>query len=420
MNRPIKVAFLLDSFIIGGGIAAIIEHCSRLRGPDFEPFIVTERPAGPDRNWHPAGASLRVLDFEAAQSIDFDIAIATWWRTCYDLHRLRARRYAYFVQSLENRFYDPTTHRSLKPLVRATYHLPVIFITEAKWIRDTILRMRPKAQVFYVRNGIDKAIFNLGNKASFEPNIAEPLRILVEGPLGVWFKDTTKAIEIAASLGFSKKITLVTASEVPPDLRRRVDTVFSNVPVTEMPQIYRDTDVLLKVSRVEGMFMPPLEAFHCGATAVCSWVTGCEEYLRHGWNGLVAFPEDYDSIRRYLILIEKDRRLLNFLRCNAVATANSWPSWEQASHIMAAVLAWIVDKHLSVDPYAALMIPPLFQQSAGAGPGQPIIDTNVILSSGSYRLARKISNFGRTWPIKTLTTLVPDKLKRFVRKKLSS
>jgi glycosyltransferase involved in cell wall biosynthesis len=420
MNRPIKVAFLLDSFVIAGGVTAIIEHCSRLRGPDFEPYIVTRHPVGPDRNWHPAASSLHVLDFESAQSMDFDIAIATWWKTCYDLHRLRANRYAYFVQSLENRFYEPTKFSGLKPLVRATYHLPVIFITEAKWIRDTILAMRPRAQVFYVRNGIDKMNFNLGNKSSFEPNVAEPLRILVEGPLGVWFKETTKAIEIAAGLGFPKRITLVTASEVPPDIRQRVDSVYSNVPVSEMPQLYRDTDVLLKISKVEGMFMPPLEAFHCGATAVCGWVTGCEEYIRHAWNGLVAFPEDYDSIRRYLVLIEKDRRLLNFLRCNALATANSWPSWEQSSQIMAAVLARIANKQLLLDPYAALMIPPLFQQSSGAEPGQPTIDINIILSSGSYRLARKISRLGQAWPIKALKTMIPGKLKHFVKKKLSS
>src|SRR5579859_2383257 len=346
MKQPIKVAFLLDSFIIGGGIATIIEHCSRLRSPDFQSYIVTQHPAGGDRNWHPAGASLRVLDFEAAQSIDFDIAIATWWKTCYDLHRLKASRYVYFVQSLENRFYELAKHRFLKPLVRATYHLPLVFITEAKWIRETILEMRPKAQVFYVRNGIDKEIFNLGSGASLNPNVAEPLRILIEGPLGVWFKDTAKAIEIASSLKFPKRITLVSASDVPPDIRQCVDTVYNNVPVTEMPQIYRDTDVLLKISKVEGMFMPPLEAFHCGATVVCSWVTGCEEYLRHAWNGLVSVPEDYDSIRRYLILIEKDRKLLNFLKCNALATANSWPSWEESSRVMAAVLTRIADKQL--------------------------------------------------------------------------
>lgn len=420
MIRPIKVAFLLDSFIIAGGITAIIEHCSRLEGPDFEPYIVTDHPAGPDRNWHPAAPSLHVLDFEEARSIDFDIAVATWWKTCYELHRLRARRYAYFVQSLENRFYEPAKQGSAKPLVRATYHLPVIFVTEAKWIRDSILGMRPGAQVFYVRNGIDKAIFNLGDRMELEPNHDQPLRILVEGPLGVWFKETAKAIEIAADLPFPKRITLVTASEVPADLRQRVDTVYRNVPVTQMPQIYRETDVLLKLSRVEGMFMPPLEAFHCGATSICCWVTGCEEYLKHAWNALLAVPEDYDSIRRYLILIDKDRRLLNFLRCNALATAKSWPSWEQSSRVMAAVLARIADKQLPLDPYAALVIPSLFQQSAGAVPAQPAIDINIILSSGSYRLARKLSKLRQTWPIKALRTMVPPKVKHFVKKKLIS
>jgi O-antigen biosynthesis protein len=416
MNRPRKVAFLLDSFIIAGGVIAIIEHCSRLGAHDFEPYIVTQDPATPHRNWHHAGSSLRVLDFETAQSIDFDIAIATWWKTCYNLHRLRANRYAYFVQSLENRFYEPTKHGSLKPLVRATYHLPVIFITEAKWIQDTILAMRPKAQVFYVRNGIDKSIFNLGDRTEFQPNTAQPLRILIEGPLGVWFKDTTKAIEIAAGLEFPKRITLVSASEVPADVRRQVDIVQSNVAVTEMPKIYRETDVLLKMSKVEGMFMPPLEAFHCGATAVCSWVTGCDEYLKHAWNSFVAIPEDYDSIRRYLNLINKDRQLLNVLRCNALATAKSWPSWEESARCMAAALSRITDEELSVDPYAALVIPALFQQSGGDGVARPMLD--IILSSGSYRLAKKLSELKQAWPVKALKILVPRRVKSTVKKRL--
>lgn len=416
MNRPRKVAFLLDSFIISGGVIAIIEHCSRLEGPDFEPYIVTEHPATPHRNWHHAGSALRVLDFETAQSMDFDIAIATWWKTCYNLHRLRADRYAYFVQSLENRFYEPTKHGSLKPLVRATYQLPVIFITEAKWIQDTIQAMRPKAQVFYVRNGIDKSIFNLGERTEFQPTNTERLRILIEGPLGVWFKETTKAIQIAAGLEFPKRITLVTASDVPPDVRRQVDVVHSNVTATEMPEIYRQTDVLLKMSKVEGMFMPPLEAFHCGATAVCSWVTGCDEYLKHGWNSFIAVPEDYDSIRRYLNLINKDRQLLNFLRCNALTTAKSWPSWEESSRCMAVTLGRIAEEELSVDPNAALVIPAFFQQGGAEGVGRATLD--IILSSGSYRLAKKLSKLRQTWPIKALRKMVPHQVKHMMKKRL--
>jgi glycosyltransferase involved in cell wall biosynthesis len=413
MNRPLKVAFLLDSFIIAGGIAAILEHCGQLENLHFEPYIITDDNVRSDRRWHPNGPALRVFSFDEAKRIDFDVAIATWWKTAYRLHQLRAKNYAYFVQSIESRFYSPTKEAFLKPLVTATYHLPLTFITEARWIQEYLQKMRPGASVFYVRNGIDKTMFNLGERTELEPNPTQPLRILVEGPLGVWFKETMKAIQIASELPFPKRITLVTASDVPAGVRRFVNSVYTKVPLNQMPQIYRETDVLLKLSKVEGMFMPPLEAFHCGATAICCWVTGCDEYLRHGWNGFIAAPGDYDSIRRYLILIDKDRRLLNFLRYNALSTAKSWPSWNQASRFMASVLAKIAEKEGPADPYAPLLIPSLFGLEAKSdGSASPGGNLGAVLSSGSYRLAQKISKFRHSWPMVALRRIVPDKIKR--------
>ena len=49
---------------------------------------------------------------------------------------------------------------------------------------------------------------------------------------------------------------------------------------------------MLKLSRVEGMFGPPLEGFHMGATCVVTAVTGHEEYVEHGENGLVVEWDD--------------------------------------------------------------------------------------------------------------------------------
>ena len=47
----------------------------------------------------------------------------------------------------------------------------------------------------------------------------------------------------------------------------------------ELARLYADTDVVLKLSRIEGMFGPPLEGFHCGATCVVTPVTGHDEYV---------------------------------------------------------------------------------------------------------------------------------------------
>ena len=83
------------------------------------------------------------------------------------------------------------------------------------------------------------------------------------------------------------------------------------------------------------MFGPPLEGFHRGATCVVTPVTGHEEYVEHGWNGLLTDWDDLRGTARQLDLLARDRELLQFLRTNALETARAWPSWEQSSQFMA-------------------------------------------------------------------------------------
>ena len=96
-----------------------------------------------------------------------------------------------------------------------------------------------------------------------------------------------------------------------------------------MAALYADTDVVLKLSRVEGMFGPPLEGFHMGATCVTTEVTGHDEYIEHGRNALLVDWDDQTGTTRQLELLAKDRRLLHELRSNALATARGWPDWSQ-------------------------------------------------------------------------------------------
>src|SRR3954447_24989748 len=86
------------------------------------------------------------------------------------------------------------------------------------------------------------------------------------------------------------------------------------------------------------MFGPPLEGFHMGATCVVTAVTGHEEYVEHGENGLVVEWDDPRGASRALDLLATDRALLHRLRWGALATARGWPSWEQQGTVMAAAL----------------------------------------------------------------------------------
>ena len=219
-------------------------------------------------------------------------------------------------------------------LAAATQNLPVSFITEARWIALLLRELNQSAHVFLVRNGVAKDVFPTPNALSISRT--EPLRILIEGHPGVWFKGIDDALAAVDEMREPAATTVV--SPVPWKFDR--DSARNLGPITpgELSAIYAENDVVLKLSRVEGMFGPPLEGFHRGATCVVTPVTGHEEYVVHGWNGLVADWDDISGTGRRLDILARDRRLLHFLRLNALATARSWPSWQQSTQFMAVAL----------------------------------------------------------------------------------
>jgi glycosyltransferase involved in cell wall biosynthesis len=349
----VNVAFLVNDLQLSGGVGVVVRHARGLaadHGFDVSLVLV--------RDWdlpHWAGYDdlphLHVISLDEARDRRFDIAVATWWETAFSLFNVPARRYAYFVQSLEDRFYEPDNAERLGAAL--TLDLPVAFITEARWIRRTLADLRPGAPCHLVRNGIDKDVFVSPDVIA--PNLHDPLRILIEGDPTVWFKGVPEAALAATAVREPRQVTVVTGQ--PDALGVNVDRVVTHVPHREMAGLYADTDVVLKLSRVEGMFGPPLEGFHMGATCVTTEVTGSDEYIEHGRNALLVDWDDRTGTTRQLELLARDRRLLHELRCNALATARGWPSWEQSTQFMALALRRIaVSKEPSASSAAAAMM----------------------------------------------------------------
>jgi glycosyltransferase involved in cell wall biosynthesis len=331
----VKVAFLVNDLALSGGVGVVISHARRLSGLegwDVTLVLVREEETA---SWHGYEhlPHLHVRTREQALAERYDIAVATWWETTFSLFELESERYAYFVQSLEDRFYHHDEAQRLGAAL--TFDLPVSFITEARWIADTLAGMRPDAPCQLVRNGIDKDIF--APPDSIPVRSEGPLRILVEGMPTSWFKGVHEATDAAAAMSEPHHVTVVT-----PDRKAlgdvHADEVIGPISHREMAERYGMADVVLKLSRVEGMFGPPLEGFHRGATCVVTPVTGHEEYVEHGWNGLLTDWDDLCGTARQLDLLARDPDLLHFLRSNALETARAWPSWDQSSQFMAAAL----------------------------------------------------------------------------------
>ena len=344
-----KVAFLINDLQLSGGVGVVLAHARQLgTRHDFYVSLVLTREQELESWDYEALEHVHVVSLPEARRDRFDVAISTWWETTFALFTLKADRYAAFVQSLEDRFYRP--HDPDRLGAALTLGLPVAFITEARWIADTLAELRPDAPCHLVRNGIDKQVF--AGPQRVEPNLDSPLRIVVEGQPRVWFKHVGDAVRTAQRMSEPRVVTLVTGDrEAAADLP--ADRVLGPLPHREMAPLYAQTDVVLKLSSVEGMFGPPLEGFHMGATCVVTPVTGHEEYVEHGFNGLVCGWDDPRGTAGLLDLLARDRELLHQLRHNALMTARGWPSWEQQGTFMAGALHAIARAPAPAAPDAA-------------------------------------------------------------------
>ncbi len=343
-----RVAFVVNDLELSGGIGVVVQHARQLtRHHGFDVTMVLAREQeGPAWSYESL-AEVPVRSLADARAERYDIAVATWWETTYALFALRAQRYVFFVQSLEDRFYRHDQPERFGAAM--TLGLPVSFITEARWIASTLAQLRPDAACHLVRNGIDKSVFCSPEKLTVR--VSGPLRVLIEGNPTAWFKHLDRALHATSAMREPHHVTVVSGLRAGLD-ETAADRVLGPVTHAEMAALYADSDVVLKLSSVEGMYGPPLEGFHMGATCVTTEVTGHEEYIEHGVNALVCDWDDTRGTARQLDLLARDRQLLHFLRTNALHTARAWPGWEQSGQFMAGALRAIA-REPGPDPVVA-------------------------------------------------------------------
>ncbi len=275
-----NVAFLVNDLQLSGGVGVVVEHARQLPRHGIAATLVLAREQE-DPDWRFRGlGEVEVLSLADARARRFDVALSTWWETTAALFELDAAHRGAFVQSLEDRFYRRDEPQRLGAAL--AQDLPVHVVTEARWIAQTLEELRGEQRVLYVRNGIAKDVFTAPDTLAVRRG--EPLRIVIEGNPHVWFKGVGEALAAVRAMTQPRHVTLVSGV-------RDVDTAGADEIVgplshEQMAQLYARSDVVLKLSRVEGMFGPPLEGFHCGATCVVTAVTGHEEYVEHGVNGL--------------------------------------------------------------------------------------------------------------------------------------
>ena len=120
-----SVCILVGSMAISGGTYVIVQHACYLHEKGFSVTLAVQEPFSHETlRWHDGIKRIRCIAYSVAQQETFDLVIATWWKTALTLTDFDAPRYAYFVQSIESKFYAED-EIPLRRLVNSTYELPV-------------------------------------------------------------------------------------------------------------------------------------------------------------------------------------------------------------------------------------------------------------------------------------------------------
>ncbi|HEY7413652.1 MAG TPA: glycosyltransferase family 4 protein [Ktedonobacteraceae bacterium] len=111
------------------------------------------------------------------------------------------------------------------------------------------------------------------------------LLLIGNGPLEEQLKQLTDALGIRANVEFAGL-----KSDIPEQLHRAAISVLP--------------------SRWEGMPNALLEAMACGLACVATQVSGSEDIIQHGFNGLLVETENYEQMAQALILLLRDPQLV--------------------------------------------------------------------------------------------------------------
>src|SRR4051812_22123024 len=318
-----RVAFVLPTLEPSGGIHVALGHAEALR----------ER----------AGWEVGVFvdgDIREAATREWDVVVSTWWTTADAVLELPCRRRVVFLQGLDERFYGwwaPLDRLAAAVALAAADAVVAV----SRHLGEVVSALRPELPVRVVPNGLDRAMFDAG-AARAAASGGGPLRVLVEGQENLPLKGVADAIAAGGGMRKPAQSTLVALDPTVVDAGG-VDRLVGGLSPAEMAALYAGSDVMLKLSRAEGLGLPPLEAAAVGTPSVVTPYGGHEDWLRHGVNGVQVGFDDIPGTSAWLDALARDRTLLAALGRGALDTARRWPSPEESADAMAAALREICD-----------------------------------------------------------------------------
>jgi glycosyltransferase involved in cell wall biosynthesis len=223
-------------------------------------------------------------------------------------------------------------YKILAPAFRAIWKNASILVANSQGLKKRALKFMPSAKIDVIPNGIDIEGFSPAQIACE----SQTIRLLTVGRLSV-----TKRVEILIDTidilnkqGCQISFKIVGGGQLLQKLKqivteKNLDNIIEltgRIDAEDMPQVYRQNDIFISASKLEGMSNAMLEAMASGLPIIATSCEGVEELIAE--NGLVIENENAQEIAKAIKKLIDDPQLRNQMSNAARKQAENF-TWGQ-------------------------------------------------------------------------------------------
>jgi len=206
-------------------------------------------------------------------------------------------------------------YKILGPAFRAIWKKASALVANSEGLKNRALKFMPSAEIDVIPNGVELERFNPAQTTSE----SQTIRLLTVGRLSVTKRMDIliNAVDILKNKGCKILLKIVGGGQTQQKLKqivneKKLDNIIEiagRIDAEDMPRVYRQNNIFISASKLEGMSNAMLEAMASGLPIIAARCEGTEELIAE--NGLVIENANAEEIAKAIKKLIDDRQLRN-------------------------------------------------------------------------------------------------------------
>ena len=311
-----NIGFFLPSLQISGGVYVALKHAIFLKEEGWDVDLIV--PNEKYDLFEFEGHKLNIISLNKIKiNAQYDIVVATLFTTFFEIVKYyKAKNHYYLVQGYETDILNYDNKLRISSEKTYSFHFDIKYITISKWCQSWLLEKYDKNSS-YAPNGIDFDNIKYHMRNLWKKKI----RILIEGDSSLYYKNVDESFKIVEKLDKKKFEIWYLSYKGKPKYWYYVDKFFNRIPHEKVNQIYYESDILLKSSKLESFSYPPLEMMATGGYSIVVPNEGNKEFLKDRENCIFYKSGDINEAIKAIQTLISDKKLQEHLFRKGIETA---------------------------------------------------------------------------------------------------